>query len=93
MKSGVLESIAMIESAKAHGLELMMGGMVESDLAMGASAALAAGMGGFSWIDLDTPLFMKNPPTRGGVTRSGASIDIDGTSLGHGVTPLAGPTR
>ncbi|HTM46291.1 MAG TPA: dipeptide epimerase [Polyangiaceae bacterium] len=85
MKSGVLEAQRMITAAKRLGLGLMVGGMVESDLAMGVSACLAAGMGGFDWVDLDTPLFMKHAPTRGGVLRSGNRIEIDPSCIGHGV--------
>jgi L-alanine-DL-glutamate epimerase-like enolase superfamily enzyme len=88
MKSGVLEAQRMITTAKQLGLGLMIGGMVESDLAMGVSACLAAGMGGFDWVDLDTPLFMKRAPTRGGLTRSGNKIDIDTSCIGHGVRPV-----
>jgi L-alanine-DL-glutamate epimerase-like enolase superfamily enzyme len=85
MKSGVVESLHMIDAAKRLGLGLMVGGMVESELAMTTSACIAAGMGGFDYIDLDTPLFMKGTPTRGGVRRHGPQIVIDSSCFGHGV--------
>jgi L-alanine-DL-glutamate epimerase-like enolase superfamily enzyme len=84
MKSGLVEALAMAHVAKRLGFALMIGGMVETDLAMSASASLAAGTGGFRWVDLDTPLFMKGAPTRGGVRRSGSRIDIDTSRPGHG---------
>jgi L-alanine-DL-glutamate epimerase-like enolase superfamily enzyme len=87
MKSGIVEAVRMIGAAKRLGLGLMIGGMVESDLAMTTSACVAAGMGGFDYIDLDTPLFMKGTPTRGGVRRSGPQIDVDSRCFGHGVEP------
>ena len=42
MKSGVIEAMAMIAVARAAGLGLMIGGMVESKLSMTVSACLAA---------------------------------------------------
>ena len=46
-KLGVLGAIEIIELAKASGLELMIGGMAESRLAVGFSGHLAAGLGCF----------------------------------------------
>jgi L-alanine-DL-glutamate epimerase-like enolase superfamily enzyme len=87
MKSGIVESLRMIDAAKRLGLGLMIGGMVESELAMTTSACIAAGIGGFDYIDLDTPLFMKGTPTRGGVRRHGPQIEVDSRCFGHGVEP------
>jgi L-alanine-DL-glutamate epimerase-like enolase superfamily enzyme len=67
-KSGVTEALAMWHVAQAAGLELMIGGMVEAELAMTFSAHLAAGLGGFAFVDLDTPLFLRETPFRGGFT-------------------------
>lgn len=85
MKSGIAEALDMVAAARAHGLGLMIGGMVESKLAMTISACLAAGLGGFSFVDLDTPLFMANSPFIGGFDQEGARIRVDGIELGHGV--------
>ena len=85
MKSGVVESLDMIALAKAHGLRLMIGGMVESELAMSVSACVAGGLGGFDWVDLDTPLFMKQTPFWGGFERAGAHLKLDVIGSGHGV--------
>lgn len=87
MKSGIVEALRMIHAAKRLGLGLMVGGMVESELAMATSACIAAGIGGFAYIDLDTPLFMKGTPTRGGVRRDGPHIEVDSRCFGHGVEP------
>jgi len=86
MKSGISESMDMITLARHHGLKLMIGGMVESQLAMSVSACLAAGMGGFSWVDLDTPLFMQNAPFVGGFERRGNLLRVNVIEVGHGVT-------
>lgn len=101
-KCGLSEACDTCAAARAAGLGLMIGGMVETPLAMTVSACLAAGLGGFDFIDLDTPFFMKRLPTRGGWgggRRAGEDaprkpiIDLAGISAGHGVEvlPAAAP--
>lgn len=85
MKCGLLEAIKMTEIAKAAGLELMIGGMVETILSMTFSAHFAAGTGGFKYADLDTPLFIPSHPFKGGFSLSGDIIKIDNDIPGHGV--------
>jgi L-alanine-DL-glutamate epimerase-like enolase superfamily enzyme len=85
MKSGFVEAIRMVNIAKAAGLQLMIGGMVESILAMTYSANFAIGNGGFGFIDLDTPMFIREHPFKGGFTQNGAIISIDKNQTGHGV--------
>jgi L-Ala-D/L-Glu epimerase len=85
MKCGVVESLMIWHMARAAGLELMIGGMVESTLAMSCSAHLAAGLGGFHYADLDTPLFIAKHPFRGGYQQHGARVSIASATLGHGV--------
>ncbi len=85
MKCGVVEALDMIATARASGLGLMIGGMVESQLAMSVSFSLAAGSGRFSFVDLDTPLFMRNPPLCGGAVWRGARISVEPRAAGHGV--------
>ncbi len=58
-KSGVVESLRMIMAAKSLGMGLMIGGMLETEIAMGFSLQMAAGLGGFNLIDLDTPFFIE----------------------------------
>lgn len=86
MKCGVVEALTMWSLARAAGLELMVGGMVESVLAMSASAHLAAGLGGFTYADLDTPLFIASHPFKGGLRYTEARLDLDPDAPGHGVT-------
>lgn len=85
MKCGVVEALDMIATARGMGVGLMVGGMVESQLAMSVSASLAAGNGGFSFVDLDTLLFMRDVPLSGGAHWQGASIALDAGTRGHGV--------
>lgn len=84
-KSGVVETCAMALIAKAAGLPLMIGGMVESRLAMSFSAHLAAGLGGFSFVDLDTPYFIARSPFRGGFDERQGVLTLDPVAAGHGV--------
>lgn len=46
-KVGVVGALEIIEEARASGLTLMIGGMVETRLAMGFAGHLAAGLGCF----------------------------------------------
>lgn len=85
-KSGLAEALDMIAAARAAGLGLMVGGMVETPLAMATSACLAAGVGGFGFVDLDTPLFMRDLPTEGGWAYVGPDMRVDPQATGHGVT-------
>jgi L-alanine-DL-glutamate epimerase-like enolase superfamily enzyme len=64
MKTGIIESREIAQLARANGIGLMMGGMMESNVAMTAAAHMASGLGGFDFIDLDTPFFIKNHAER-----------------------------
>jgi L-alanine-DL-glutamate epimerase-like enolase superfamily enzyme len=85
-KSGVTETLRMIAEARRLGFGLMLGGMVETRLAMTFSACIAGGQGGFEELDLDTPLFMRDDGFVGGFTQHGPSLDLSDIALGHGVT-------
>lgn len=87
MKCGVAEALDIAAVARAAGLGLMIGGNVESILAMSMSAHFAAGQGGFSFVDLDTPMFMAENPFAGGFRQQGARLDLGHIAAGHGVTP------
>jgi hypothetical protein len=65
----------------------MIGGNVESILAMTVSACFAAGLGGFNFADLDTPLFLASNPFVGGFALKGGKISVAHISAGHGVQP------
>jgi L-alanine-DL-glutamate epimerase-like enolase superfamily enzyme len=87
MKCGVVEALDVAAICRAARLRLMIGGMVESILAMTTSACFAAGQGGFSYVDLDTPLFMAESPFDGGMRYESGAIRLDHITAGHGVTP------
>jgi L-alanine-DL-glutamate epimerase-like enolase superfamily enzyme len=85
-KSGVTETRLMIDEARRLGFGLMMGGMVETRLAMTVSACMAGGIGGFEELDLDTPLFMRDDRLQGGFIQQGPALDVGKIASGHGVT-------
>jgi len=89
MKMGLLEAWDCALIAKASGLKLMIGGMIETSLAMGCAAHFAAGLGGFGVVDLDTPLWLKRDPTRGLRIARGGVYDLSSVRAGIGVTPTA----
>ncbi len=76
---GIAGAIAAIHTARAHGLKVMLGCMIETSL--GATAA--AQLGGLAdWIDLDGPLLIANDPFVG-LRYDGARITLpDGVGLG-----------
>jgi L-Ala-D/L-Glu epimerase len=85
-KSGVSRTLSMIAEARRLGFGLMLGGMVETRLAMSFSACIAGGLGGFEELDLDTPLFMKDDRLQGGFEQRGPALDLSAIALGHGVS-------
>lgn len=89
MKAGIVEGLAIAAICKAAGIGLMIGGMVETALAMNISAHFAAGLGGFSFVDLDTPMFMAEQPFVGGWQQQGGTLSLAHISAGHGLSPVA----
>lgn len=84
VKCGVIRALEIAAIARAGGLDLMIGGMVETRLAMGFSAHFAAGLGGFQWVDLDTPMLLADDPVEGGCKPAGPNYLLDAETAGHG---------
>ncbi len=89
-KLGVLLGWDLLVAARCHGLAVMVGGMVETEMSMTTSACLAAGVGGVDFVDLDTPMLLGPRPLRGGFVQNGPELDLSHLGLGHGVVPLEG---
>ncbi|WP_026370526.1 dipeptide epimerase [Kallotenue papyrolyticum] len=85
MKSGGISgALAAIHTARAHGLRVMLGCMVETSLGVTAAAHL----GGLAdWLDLDGPLLIADDPFVG-VSYAGARLELP-TGTGLGVSPRA----
>ncbi len=66
MKSGIIETLDIAAIARSANIKLMIGCMLESKLALGCSVHVAAGLGGFSYIDLDPHIDPKDEPFSGG---------------------------
>lgn len=74
MKTGVLEAVEIASFTLQAGLKLMVGGMLESRIAMGCSFGLVLGMKGFDVLDLDTPLLLASDPVQGGYRYDGPTL-------------------
>lgn len=89
MKAGVAAALDIVRVARDRGLGLMIGGNVESILAMTFSACFACGHGGFRFADLDTPWFLAENPFSGGYEAQGGMLTVRHITAGHGVLPRA----
>lgn len=89
MKCGLLEAWDIALICRAAGVRLMIGGMIESSLSMGGAAHFAAGLGGFSFVDLDTPLWFARDPMKGLKLGRGGIYDLSRVKAGIGVQPKA----
>lgn len=89
MKCGIVEALDIAAVCRVSRLRLMIGGMVESKLAMTTSACFAAGLGGFEFVDLDTPMFMADDVFEGGWEQRGSTLELRGIAAGHGVNPIS----
>ena len=68
---GPLASLELGRRARAAGLRLMAGAMVETRVGMLAMAHVVAALGGVDWIDLDTAFLLAGDPFEGGWSVSG----------------------
>jgi L-alanine-DL-glutamate epimerase-like enolase superfamily enzyme len=59
-RTGIIESLAMVEIAKGAGLKLMIGCMMESLIGLSTSVYLACGKGIFQFVDLDSIYFLHS---------------------------------
>ena len=87
-KLGLLRAREVWALAGAAGVKLMMGEMLETELASTCAAQFASGLGGFDFIDLDTPFFIRQKVMKGGghISQNGV-YDIKGIKAGIGYTP------
>ena len=78
---GIVGALEAIATARAHGLRVMVGCMIETGLGVAAAAAIA---GLADYADLDGPLLISNDPTSG-LRYEGARI-MPPTGPGLGIT-------
>ncbi len=85
MKSGFVEAMDIVAVCRANGIQLMIGAMIESRLSISAAAHFAAGIGGFRYIDLDTPMLLADDPFIGGFEQNGGVYDVSLVRSGLGI--------
>jgi L-alanine-DL-glutamate epimerase-like enolase superfamily enzyme len=85
MKTGIIGALDVAALCRASHVGLMVGCMVESRLAVAAAAHLVAGLGGFAYVDLDTPMLLATDPFVGGYEQRGGVYDVSGVKRGLGV--------
>ena len=78
---GLLEALRMIHVARAHGLQVMMGCMIESSLGITAAAHLTPVV---DYADLDGHLLVANDPYVGVAVEGGKLVLPAGTGVGIG---------
>lgn len=85
MKAGILEALDIATLCRVTHMGLMIGAMIETRLAIAAAAHLVAGLGGFRFIDLDTPMLLAEDPFTGGYVQRGGIYDLSGVEQGLGI--------
>lgn len=85
MKSGFVEALDIAAVCRARHTQLMIGAMMESRLAIAAAAHFVAGLGGFRFVDLDTPMLLAEDPFTGGYEQSAGVYDVSGVERGLGI--------
>ena len=76
MKSGLFWARDIAEIARAHDKQRMIGCMLESSVGIAPSVALAAGLGGFDYIDLDGHFLIEDTVPSTAFETAGPTIRI-----------------
>jgi L-alanine-DL-glutamate epimerase-like enolase superfamily enzyme len=85
MKSGIIEAMDIAAIARSANIKLMVGCMLETRLALGCAVHFAAGLGGFSFIDLDPHLDPSEDPFGGGPSFTDPVYKLPDAGPGIGV--------
>jgi L-alanine-DL-glutamate epimerase-like enolase superfamily enzyme len=81
---GPAPALLLGRRARAHGLKLMAGAMVETRVGIATMAEVVAALGGVEWVDLDTAFLLATDPFSGGYTEQGPRLTL-GDAPGTGV--------
>jgi L-Ala-D/L-Glu epimerase len=73
---GLLRALELGERARAAGLTVMCGGMVETRLGLTAMAHVACALPAVEYIDLDTAFLLAADPFRGGYRANGPELQL-----------------
>jgi len=85
---GIREAMRMIHTARACGMSVMLGCMIESSIGITAAAQLSPLA---DYADLDGNLLIRNDPASGVTVRDGRLVLPEGPGLGVTLTGGAGP--
>ncbi|WP_328322865.1 dipeptide epimerase [Kribbella sp. NBC_00382] len=85
---GLATARTLLELAREHGLGAIVGSMMESQVGIGAAAALVAAYPTTAVNDLDAAWWLKESPVVGGVRYESSTIHLP-TAAGLGVAGLA----
>ncbi|MEK3937069.1 dipeptide epimerase [Sporosarcina sp. FSL W7-1349] len=79
MKSGgIREALNINAIAEAHGIQCMVGSMIETKLGVTAAAHFAASQPNITSYDFDAPLMLASDPVSGGILYSKSKIRLPG---------------
>jgi L-alanine-DL-glutamate epimerase-like enolase superfamily enzyme len=73
---GLVAAVEIGRRARALGLRLMAGAMVETRLGLTAMGHVVAALGGVDWVDLDTALLLAADPFAGGLEGDGPELRL-----------------
>ena len=85
MKSGIIEALDIAAIARGANIKLMIGCMLETKLGLGCSVHLAAGLGEFSYVDLDPHINPDKEPFTGGPEYEAPFYTISDDKPGLGI--------
>lgn len=77
-KSGIGESMRIIELARRRHMKLMAGCMVETMVGLSAAIFMASGSGAFDFVDLDAVHFLYGRNDYPGISREGREFVVRG---------------
>ena len=78
--AGMLRALALGRRARAAGMLIMCGGMVETRLGITAMAHVAQALDQVEFIDLDTAFLLASDPFDGGYSAAGADLAVSGAA-------------
>lgn len=86
--SGITNAIRLAHVARAFGLKIMVGCMLESKVSITAAAIFASAVNA-DFIDLDSPLILSEDPVVGGIKYTSSKIELP-SKVGLGIEKISG---
>lgn len=86
-KASVLDVVNIHAICQSYNLELMVGCMIESRLALSMAVHMVAGLGGFGYVDLDGFFSLAEEPIVGGFKQEAEVLSVGHVRAGIGAEP------